>query len=287
MAQLLATAGGLSYISNFVARFYDAPAVGALIEKSLGLRDAEWASSFRSEYGLTDGLREPHEFGYFWDRWFDLGQPMHRLDEEALAKVNRRDLTRELASIEAVCEQSVAYKNNTWCTLQSEFLSHLFPKSVFVVCRRDPLYVAQSLLLGRRARHGDANIWWSVKPTTYSELAELSVWEQVAGQAIDFEREMDAQIDRIPAGRVVDVPYEALCEDPCRFVMAVHDGVGRLGYTLDRPRPLPARFESKNRPRLRSDEWRMLQAATDRMLTRPIAWSKRPSDGVATPGAEA
>ena len=268
MSQLLAAAGGLNYISNFVARFYKAPAVGALIEKTLGLRDPAWSGDFLSSYGITKGLQEPHEFGFFWDRWFDLGQEPHKLTDALLTKIDVAGLKRELASVEAVFDRPVVYKNNTWCTLQSGFLSRLFPTSIFVACRREPLFVAQSLLLGRRTRYSDQNKWWSIRPSTYHELAGLSVWEQVAGQAIDVEHEMDAELRHIPVDRIVDVRYEELCRHPARLVEAVHEAVTRLGHEITEARPLAARFESTNHPRLSPEDWNELKRAVRVMLKR-------------------
>ena len=67
VAQALAATGALTYPSNFLARFWEAPVVGLRIQQALGIGE-QGERDFTSDYGVTGGWSDPHEFAYFWER---------------------------------------------------------------------------------------------------------------------------------------------------------------------------------------------------------------------------
>jgi hypothetical protein len=266
LGQLLAAAG-LAYISNFVARFWLAPAVAARIEADLGLHQASGPRSFRSTHGTTEGWAEPHEFGYFWDRFFDLGQETHKVPAELLSRVDTGALRRAVYSIQRVSGRPLTFKNNTWCTLQAAFLAQALPRAVFVACRRDPLHAAQSVYLTRLERLGRGDAWWSMRPSSYPDLAGLPWWEQVAAQAVDLDREMMEELARIPAARVVEAWHPRICGEPRSVVAAVQQALEGVGaaFRCDLE-ALPERFELREQQRIGDAEWRLLRDAVERRL---------------------
>ena len=66
--QLLINNFHFTYPNNLVARFWDTPFVGVALSKSLKLSGEV---PFVSDLGYTEGINSPHEFGYFWKKWFD------------------------------------------------------------------------------------------------------------------------------------------------------------------------------------------------------------------------
>lgn len=144
MSQLLASTGLFAIATNFVARFWRAPALGMMIERATGLADAPATSSYRSRRGMTEGLSEPSEFGYFWSRFFDLGQATHALGPAERQRFDVVGLRRAIAAMEAVTQRPLAFKNNTWFTLNADLIADAFPDCVLVVCERDPYFVAWS-----------------------------------------------------------------------------------------------------------------------------------------------
>lgn len=261
MSQLLAYSGYFGHISNFVAKFFGAPAIGARLELSLGQAVVPEAERFRSFHGVTRGWSAPHEFGYFWSRWFDLGQDSHRLSATELRRVDVRSLRRSVASIERVGGRPLAFKNSSWCTLQACFLSKVFPKAVFVVCRRDPLYVAQSILEARRERYGSSDTWWSIRPSTYRRLRNLRWPEQIAGQVLDIGREMDEELARIPSDRVVIADYEMVCTRPTALVRKIVKACMALGGPAPSTLFIPGGFRSTDRVRISSRDLGFLKRA--------------------------
>lgn len=265
MAQALAGTRAFAYPSNFVARFWRAPLVGAKIERALGIldtavRDTASAGSFRSTFGVTRGWHEPHEFGYFWERWF-VFRESHHVSGPDLAAIDRDGLRSEVAALEGVYEQPLFFKNLV-CGLQIPFLAEVFPTAVFIHCRRDPLYLAQSLLLGRRERHGSSEHWFSLRPKEYTELARLPVPEQIAGQIRCSLEAIRGGLDALGPERSLEVGYEAFCEDPRRQLERVFELLARRGESLTWDRDtVPESFEAANRRRLPDHELAELERA--------------------------
>ncbi len=269
VGQLLASAG-FGYVSNFVARFWRAPALGATLQRTVLNPGDALASSYQSHYGVTEGWFEPHEFGYFWDRWFDLGQATHKLDATQLARVDRHGLHRAVGALQQVEERPFSFKNNTWCSLQASWLADLFPRSLFVVCRRPACWIAQSLCLGREERYGCRDTWWSIRPSTYATLACLPWWEQIAAQVVDFDSEMDEELARIPSARLVDIDYGDLCANPRGLIERTATQLRAMGiqFTPASER-IPERLASRDTQRLADADWQRLNNAIEqRALSR-------------------
>ena len=264
VSQLLSHSGGFGYISNFLARFWNCPTVGAKIESSLGIREPSAGSAYTSEYGVTSEWGEPHEFGYFWDRWFDLGQEVNKLTDDQLRQVDVDSLKQSVAGIEKVQGKPMVFKNSTWCTFQIEFLANVFPSSVFVSCERDPLYAGQSILNARRRRLGDQNLWWSIRPAEYQRLLKLSPFEQVIGQVAHTYGEIDRSRQSLDSDRFVNLSYSDLCDDPREQVRRIGSAVLRNSYSVTdlAVEKLPEHFESTDSQRLNDEDWKLLREAS-------------------------
>lgn len=251
VSQLVQQSQGFGTITNLTARLWKAPMIGLLLAASLNLHRAHGSLEFRSTRGMTEKPWEPHEFGYFWSRWFDLGQNTHQLDAEMRKKVDRAGLIRAVGAMSSMFGLPLAFKNNTWFAFQADLLADFFPKSVFVACRRDAYFVAQSIWKQRVELYGDVTRWWSVRPPDYEEIIELPPIEQVARQAVSIEIATNESLAKIQRCRVVDADYRRVTSEPRRVVGEIADAVrlngGSVSVLLDR---LPAQFESTNRVRL-------------------------------------
>jgi hypothetical protein len=267
VSQLLADRGGFAYVSNFLARFWRAPFIGSRFEQEIGLRDPAWRSSYRSRSGATRGPAEPHEFTYFWNQWFERGQETQKLGPAELAGIDAAALRRAVGSIEAAWELPALFKNGFWFNFQVGILRELFPASVFVRCRRGAVWAAQSIAGSREAIRGSRERWWSMKPAEYPRLQGLPWWEQLAGQVVYTDRELDRALGGLPPESVVEAPYLEVCRDPAGVVGRVADAVRAVGGDLPDPQPLPAGFEPTNRVRLDPAEFRKLEEAVERLET--------------------
>ncbi len=259
VGQLLAHWGGFGYISNFLARFYMAPGLGARIERTLNINHTTSQPAYVSDHARTKGWHEPHEFGYFWARWFNQGQETHKQSDEALSKICTPDLLKSLASIESIYQSPMVYKNNTWLTFHIAFLSHLIPNSVFVVCNREPIYVAQSVYQARLKHTGDQFQWWSLRPPEYRDLLNKNWDDQIAGQIYYTIKHMEEGLRHVPNRRVIRAQYETVCENPKLFCQSVVDTVMQLGADIPTEGYAPERLDSTNRQRIEDDVFNLLK----------------------------
>jgi len=263
LVQILAKAGVFSYVSNFVARFWKAPYVGMLIEDVLDIRRSQRERSFVSRFGVAEGWTGPHEFGYFWSRWFHFGET-HKLGVQELAEIDRDLLQKELAALESVYNKSLLFKNMT-CGLQIPFLAELFEKSIFVLCCRRPLYNMQSLLLAREKILGSKHYWWSLRPKEYPELLSLSPYEQVAGQMYYILKDIKTSFSSLSPGRFLQIRYDDLCSQPRAEVSRVIKAVRQMGTIVDwKLDAIPEQFKSTDTQRVSDEEFRELREAAKR-----------------------
>lgn len=267
LSQLLAETGLFGYVSNFVARFWQAPHIGARIEQALGIRNEPSVTPYEAVFGTTTGWSSPHEFGYFWNRWFPFGQT-HKLTAEEGKLVDIAGLQREAAAIQAVYGKPFFFKS-LLCSFQIALLAEAFENAVFVVCRRAPIYQAQSLLLARQQVLGSTDHWFSLRPKEYPELQQLSCYEQVAAQIFYSLRDIDGQLAVLPPQQRLDIIYESCCADPRQQVSKILAAAG-IDPTVDNwQERLPASFESTNRQRLDQPDWAQLKAACKRYSQKP------------------
>ncbi len=218
-SQLVAASDLFGISNNIVSRFWNAPALGVMISEILRQQGVSVPNRYKSERGITDGWNEPSEFGYFWSRFFDLGQSTHKLSKEERLRVHIEGLQRAIASMEQVWGRPMAFKNNTWFTFQADMLAEAFPGCILVACRRDPFFIAQSLYRQRLLLYGDPTRWWSVRPPDYQEIRELPPIKQVAMQAVSICVEMERTLARTRGAIIINAAYSRLVQQP-RDVLA-------------------------------------------------------------------
>lgn len=223
-AQVIGTQSAFSGISNLHARFWNTPATGAKICRALGVKAGE-PKQFESVNGVTKDWDGIHEFGYFWNHYFDLGQETHHLNEAERSAINSSKLKQAVAAMEGELGGHLFFKNNTWCTFQADWLAKVFPSAYFIVCERDLRFVAQSIYLTRKKRYGHHTSWWSVKPSAYASILAYSPLEQVAMQAGDIRSEMEAGLKKIESRRIYRSNYEVLCRDPRGWLKTLYQKI--------------------------------------------------------------
>jgi len=168
--QWLAESKHWGYPSNIVSRFYGAPYIGARVQQILLENDYkneitgfQKTDPYFSSLGKTKGAAAPHEFWYFWRRFFPLCEDADIVSPETLEKVDTARLNAELATLEAALEKPLAMKAMllNW---HIPFLDKAFEKVLFVHVKRDPIYVMQSILEGRQKNFGSIEQWYAFKP---------------------------------------------------------------------------------------------------------------------------
>jgi hypothetical protein len=260
MLQLLIACFRIGYINNLMARFWKVPYIGALLARDLRRRQVPLVPDFSSEFGATYGYDGPHEFGFFWQHWFPYNET-HQTSTEDLEKLDAARFRKELAAIESTFNLPLAFKNPIVLTLNMDTLATLLPKAIFVICRRDPVYVAQSTLLSRLRKSGSKEQWLSIKPREYPQLKELPYLEQIAGQIFYTEKRVNESLETIASHRFVTVAYQDLCANPMYEMNRIQELVRGKGYSLTPTGFQAPPLQRTDTRKLDVDEFQKLQAS--------------------------
>lgn len=215
--QYLISALELSYPSNLIARFWGQPLAGWTLQQTLFENAPTYRSCFRSHHGYADSsLLEPHEFGYFWRRWFPETDTHHTPSD---APVDLQ-LNQTLTALEQASGRSWLFKNLT-LGMKIPLLHRLFPDMRVLYLTRDPLHIAASLLQGRQERYGDITTWWSLQPKETPRLLSLPPHEQVSAQIYYIERQIAQDLDALPTSSHQTLSYESFCTDPKQWIQKI------------------------------------------------------------------
>ncbi|CAK0767512.1 Sulfotransferase family protein [Gammaproteobacteria bacterium] len=220
--QWLASTRVFSYPTNLLSRFFRAPYLGARIQQLLtdpnfdfageltgaGISGKSWASTA----GKTVGPLEPHEFSYFWRRFYPIGQA-RPLTEDEISKSDAAGFANGIALIQQALQKPFAAKG---IILQYNLahLAALLPTSIFIRTTRDPFLTVYSLLHARRKVFGSVDSWFSVEPPGTSWLRTQDPYVQVAGQVMFTNYALEKQCAQLPQERVLTLDYETFCKSP-------------------------------------------------------------------------
>jgi len=258
ISQLIADHGDFSYISNFLAKFWETPYLGSIIERATEIRNNR--VSYDSNYGNTFHLSEPHEFTYFWEKWFDKGQEIQFLKPKILNKINKKKLKSEVAAIEDGCASGpVIFKNPYWTNLQINFLKEVFPNHIFLNVKRNPFFVCQSIVNARKKVRGSKDKWWSLKPKEYFDFKDLSWEKQVVRQVYYTKKHIEKSLSTLNDERILNINYEDLCANPSYYLELIIKKTNQFGARIDnKVSQLDLDFNSRNEKKLSDDEYKIL-----------------------------
>lgn len=209
MIQAAASCLDLGWISNLAAKFWAAPVTGLTLQQKLLPRHLE--SSFKSRFGQTDAIQEPHEFGYFWQRHLQYRDQVAPADPAAMP-VDWAGLGDTLKAMLA-CEGRPIVMKSYMLGFFFAQIRAVLPQACFLRVSRDPVSVARSLDQVRAA-YGSDVIWPGVKPAYWHALADRPRGERLAAQAVDIEAAYDAAGLTGDKPGVLHVRYEDFCGDP-------------------------------------------------------------------------
>ena len=247
MLQYLASLGLFSYPSNLIARFWENPYLGILVQKGISdlLTDQDKLQDFRSDLGRSEGLLAPSEFWYFWRTYFKFDD-INLLSPGELDSVDGQEFLGKLSAFEQLQGKPPVMKGMimNW---HIEYLMKLYPKFLFIHVKRDLMDSAKSLYQAREKFFKDVSKWYSFKPPEYTELRKLPPVEQVTGQVHYTQTAIDRQLTKIPESNQVTIGYETFCNDPLAFLTEVREKLALLGFNLDLSEVERKNFEIKKK----------------------------------------
>jgi hypothetical protein len=249
--KVLSLALPVSYPSNLTASFPRSPITASrLFGRALGRRRLD----LESFYGNTPGLLEPNDAFPIWDRWF--GENRYEPAPPDSAAID--EMRRFFAAWNEAFQRPFLNKNNR-NTLVVRSLCEALPTSCFVVLRRDPIHVIQSLVEARRFVQGDPHRAWGLNSHDADPTEPYGYLMSVCEQVLEIEQNLGRQLATVPSPRKVELSYERFCAEPKEAVQAV----SRMAFGVEQPtdrltdlQALPAR----NVDRLNEDELAFVKA---------------------------
>ena len=203
--------------TNLTAMFPKSPLTAARLQRLI-----PWAArpDFKNFYGQTTRFRGPNDAFHLWNRW--LGE-----DRYLPAQDISDDAATEMCSFfdawTSVFGKPLLNKNNR-NAFAIDLLGKALPNARFVVERRNPLFVAQSLIVARENIQGDKSLAWGLQSASITEAGDpLAYVDEVCRQVIDIDVEMDRQLATVADSRILNLTYEGFCENPGKSIKSIAD----------------------------------------------------------------
>jgi len=212
VALTIARALPVAYFTNLTSVFPRSPIT---FSRLFRLQPRSGRLSLRSHYGRTAGVRGWNDGLYLWDRW--LGEDRtsvrsHISQDEGLA------MARFFGAFEQWSGRPLVTKNNS-LIVYAALVARYLPTAHFICLERDPLYLAQSLLVARSYIHGTEAISYGRDDPTRIRHSDPAA--DVCGQVRFYARLMREQQNALGPERFRVVSYEDFCANPAKLVTYV------------------------------------------------------------------
>lgn len=243
MTQWIANTKEFAYPTNVLSRFYEAPIIGAKIQRLLldpiysfrnEIIDFSQEINYSSQNGKTTGALAPNEFWYFWRRFLPYESlDMDYLPDEELRKiVDKETFTRELQGMCNVFEKPFAMKGLI-ANYNIPFLDEIFENVIFIWVKREPCTNIASILEARKRQLGDEKKWYSFR---IPEMQDLLKYEepamQAAGQVYYINKRIEESLKNVSEERKMEVKYEDFCENPEKYYFELREKLLKQGYEI-------------------------------------------------------
>lgn len=262
LVQLLAVHTNIGYINNLISAFWRAPVYGIRLSKKLKISLNN--SNYKSNFGRTNGIAEPHEFGYFWSHLLGYREMQEGSIIDSSIDWSRFQLV--LNNMAHAFEHPIVFKSflSGW---HMEKIQEALPKTCWVRIRRNRMQTALSILEMRKKMLGSEHNWASLKPKEYKWLKTEPYWRQIAGQVVFIEKRHSKQILLLPSTNVIDVTYEQLCREPLKVLNAIIGMMQDQGGDVELVSQPPSILRNRIRPVDSYSESHQLEKAIERYLS--------------------
>lgn len=270
--QVVASCLDVGYINNLIAAFWRAPVYGIRLSRKL-LAEVP-VSSFRSRYGRTSGIHEPHEFGYFWSSVLGYDE-MRQRDAAFEDQIDWARLRSILINMAEAFGRPLVLKPFllAWHIAR---LQAVMPKACFVWIRRDPLQTALSIVELRKKYAGSLETWVGLKPAEYAWLKDEPYWTQVAGQVCYIEKSIRSQIEAVGGRNVLTIDYEDFAENPKTVLRQIQELLGHNGFRPDSTSQPPTSFTTRRRTPQDSEDYERVRQEVERFSNTPATQAEPP-----------
>jgi len=204
--QLLTQYLDVIYMDNLCHMLYRNPFFGCYLSNLFFKNKPH--DSFKSNHGKTYGLHSPSEFWNFWYRW--LPKDHHFIDKEEINRDSIIEIKNIIFSLINKYGKPVLFKNMHHGQ-RMRLIYGISPNTKFIFLKREPLYIAQSLIIAKRKFGLNENDWWSTKPKNYKVLSKLNGCKMVVEQVFNIEKQIIEDSKFFKKDNFIKIHYEDLC----------------------------------------------------------------------------
>ncbi len=211
--QLVARHFRVCFFSNFMMNFPGSPACAS---RFLSFIDGcNPPAIFDSRYGETAGWKSPNQGVAVWFRWFPKDHSY--VGSGVLSKKALREIRNTIALIQKYFKAPFV---NKWQanTVRLLALSEALPEALFIRIKRNPIFIAQSILHGKKTLFQDERDWFSTRPSNYEKLKHKEPLEQVCEQVFYIEEDIDRDSNIVGKDKFLTIHYEELCTSPMKVM---------------------------------------------------------------------
>lgn len=230
----------VGYITNFTRNFYRVPLSGILAQR-IFFGTVRY-NEFKSRFGRTEGQLGPNEAADFWYQWFPRGKNVY-VEKGATPREVLVSFRKKVLEISAFLGKPVIFKN-LYNSMRINPIMEALPESFFVVCRRNPVDIAQSILRSREIELGTRGEWWSVPPKEIEKIEQHDPVEQVVEQVYYIYKQIEEDLKEWGVKRVYYIDYEEFCRNPSGLLLGFREWASGFGLDLKIKGSLPGSFKS-------------------------------------------
>ncbi len=213
--QILITFTKIGYISNLIASLWEYPELGAILQKRF-LKHERFVSNFKSNYGISEGIFEPHEWGYFWRKWLDI--PNRECFYNPKSKINWKELNKKLNNLKNIFEQPIIFDTGYVNTYFHEFTSNI-KSGKYIFIFRSPYEVCNSICKARINQLNDINSYYSSKPKNFEIIRKIiNPIEQVIAQVYEITKAMLDFRSSLSEQNYITLKYENLFKSSDKII---------------------------------------------------------------------
>lgn len=214
--QVLSRYLDVSCLQNITVLFPRSPITATKIYRRLGGHKRDIRDDFENYYGKTSGMYGPSEANHIWNRWV---RPDSTGFRTIVSETAAKETARFFSAFEEVDNKAVLAKNNN-LNVFADRIADAIPNFLIICLRRNPAYLAQSLLQARREIRGNIADGYGVQNVEDAK-AESDPIKAVCVQISYLNRKAEEFQSIIGPERFWIVDYEQFCKNPGDLVTRV------------------------------------------------------------------
>lgn len=258
LSQVLINNLPLKYFNNLTSWFPRAPLTAIFL---FGRWVPDRKVDYKAFYGKTRYLSGPNDALYLWDRW--VGNDRDTVPDVLLPTADK-DMQQFFSAAEDLLNDAIINKNNRLNTY-AHLVADALPTAVFICLRRNPLMLAQSLLIARKDIVGRVDLPYGISSADRPCALEGDYLDDICQQVLYYECAAEQQQQRIGKERFWIIDYEQFCHAPQQVVQKVAKLVFGSQVPLDTLSHLEP-FRISDKVRISEEEYDGLRQRLEKLL---------------------